>query len=462
MNRLKFSHKLGYGLGDFANNVTFAMSSVFLLAFYTDVLGISAMAAGTLFLVARIWDAINDPMMGALADHLFRWRKRRTGTAKVDKFRPFLIYGSIPVIVTGILMFVSPAALSGGQRLAWAYATYIAWGMAYTFVNIPYGSLAAVMTKDPVERSALSVARGLGGLLGNIVLRIAVPLILVAFGEDQGKGYLVAMIIAGVIGVAAYAASWRMTEERVDTGEQIAVTARTGTFRALLRNRPFVAVAVASIAMLFGMMVNGAMTVYYFRENLGALGLMSLTALTAVVPMLLVSTVATRLVARFGVQKTVASTSLFSALVWVVLLFLPSNAWVFIVGSLVAMMFLMVPNMLIWGMVSDCIDYNQFLTGERQEGLIYGSYSFVRKTGQALAGFASGIGLGLIGYVANATTQSAGALFGIKMLTIGMPAVAMFISWLALRFIWDLTPEKRAEVESALAARAMLREYPHA
>lgn len=284
MKKITFKNKFGYMMGDVANGLTFGMSSGFLLAFYTDALGITAAAAGTLFLVARIWDAINDPMMGALTDKIFKKRMIKNKGKKVDKFRPFLLNGSWPVVVAAILMFFAPSALSGTQKLIWAYATYIVWGMAYTFVNIPYGSLAAVMTQDPVERSGLAVSRGVGGMIGNIAPRVIVPLILVKFSGNLAKGYLISMIIFGIIAAISYIITYLTVEENVEhkvsESQQNEEVNFKDSFSVLVKNRPFVAISVASIAMLFGMLVNQAMSFYYFKDNLQALGLLAMTGLT--------------------------------------------------------------------------------------------------------------------------------------------------------------------------------------
>ncbi len=136
-----------------------------------------------------------------------------------------------------------------------------------------------------------------------------------------------------------------------------------------------------------------------------------------------------------------------------ILLILPSNPWIYIFMMLFATLFLMIPNIIVWGQVSDCIDYNQYLSGSRQEGVIYGAYSFMRKMGQAFAGFIAGAGLGLVGYVANAESQSPSTIAGIKLLTIGLPAIAMFIAFLSYFFIWNLTPEKQAEVTAAISVK---------
>ena len=504
--------KIGYGIGDLANGLTFGLSSTFLIAFYTDVLGLSALAAGTLFLAARIWDAVNDPLMGALADKLFRRRLTRIQSARrrgvltrevrihggeikrgkgihedeniskpspvsatpkgphlsraaasqrrggnpakrTEKFRPYLLKGSWPVVVTAVLMFFAPPGLSPSQKLIWAYATYIAWGMAYTFINIPYGSLAAVITCDPVERSVLSVSRGIGGLIGAVGVRSVVPAFLVTFADNEEKGFLLAAALLGLLSFAGYIASYFMTEETVEhTAETEAPFSIKDSFKVLIRNRPFLAVSLASVAMQTGLMVNGAMNIYYFRENLNALELLGFTGVIALGPMIIAAPAIPRLVKKFGTKTTSWTAALVSALLYMILLALPSHPWPYLSFSLAAAFFLMIPNMLVWGQVSDCIDYNQYLSGARQEGVIYGSYSFMRKMGQAFAGFVAGAGLGHIGYKAEAAMQSAATLRGIKFLTIGVPSLCMLVVFIAYRFLWNLTPEKQAEVTAAIAA----------
>lgn len=217
MKQLKFISKFGYFLGDFANSITFAMSSSFLLAFYTDVVGITAAAAGVLFLVSKIWDAIIDPLMGVFIDKVFAKRMKKYEGKTVDKFKPFFFIGSWIVIVTAILMFWTPSELPFEQRAIWAYITYIIWGMCYSFVNIPYGSLASVMTQDPGERASLSVARGLGGTVGNIFVRIVVPFVLSLYASDLGKAYFISMVVLGILGQISYLISYKTVDENIRT-----------------------------------------------------------------------------------------------------------------------------------------------------------------------------------------------------------------------------------------------------
>lgn len=452
MKTLTFKNKLGYMFGDVANGLTFGMSAGFLLSFYVDVLGITGAAAATLFLVARIWDAINDPMMGGLTDKMFKRRIAKHIGQKVDKFRPYLLMGSWPVVIMAVLMFFNPSSLVGGQKLIWAYITYIGWGMAYTFVNIPYGSVAAVMTQDAGERASLSVSRGIGGMFGNILPRVIVPIFLTTFATDQQKGYLFAMAVMGVIAFISYILCYKNVEEHVETKEDTDETnvSLLSSFNVLKNNRPFIAVSIASIAMLTGLMTNGALSVFYFRENLNALEAMGLTAVIQIVPMLFLAPLLSKVVAKFGTKKVVAYTSAISAAFFGLLVLLPDNLYIYLAVTFVGMLAMTVPNMLVWGMVSDTIDYNQYLSGQRSEGVIYGSYSFVRKMGQAFAGFISGMGITIVGYVQGLESQSTSTLLGIKFLNIGFPAIGMLIAFVAFQFVWNLTPELKEKVTEAI------------
>jgi len=443
---------VGYALGDLSNGLSFGMSSTFLLAFYTDILGITAVAAGTLFLVARMVDAISDPLMGALTDKIFQRRQRKAGTAKINKFKPFILYGSIPVVLASVLLFVAPENLTTSQKLVWAYATYITWGMIYTFINIPYGSMAAAMTQHPVERVSLSAARSVGGALGSVIDRAIVPIVLSLYVDEQAKAYLIAMGALGLLAFAGYIICYFTVEENVQTKPDVHEKfSLRETFSVIWKNRPFVAVSVASLGLLAGFGTSGAMTIYFFRENLQALDLMALSGITVIGPIILAAPLIPRLIGRFGMKNTFVVSCFLGFASYVILFMLPTTAYVYLLGSFIAHLFLIIPMMSLWGMVSDSIDYNQYLSGIRQEGVIYGAYSFIRKTGQAFAGFLSGWGLSASGYIANAESQSDSALAGIKFMTIGTPAIGLLVSACAFLWIWNLTPEKQREITQAIS-----------
>jgi len=438
---LKKRHYAAYGAGDLANSLTFGLSSSFLLSYFTDVLGITARAAGTLFLVARLWDGINDPLMGILADRLFRRRRERNRGG--DKFRPYLLRGSWPVAAAAVLLFWAPPEWDMAGKLVWAYATYIFWGMTYTFVNIPYGSLAYVMTGDLVERAGLSASRGIGSLAGTLLPRVFIPPLLIRFSGGEARGYLLS---AGAVSLAAlvfYLLSYAFTRENPPDIPGIAPLSEKGP-PGLMGNRPFLAVSLASVALQTGLMVNGAMNIYYFRENLDALGLMSWAGAAALIPAAAAAPLIPRLVRRFGMVRASAWAGFFSALSWLLLLLLPSHPLLYLGIGLGAYLLLMIPHMTVWALVSESIDWQEKRTGRRSEGTVYGAYSFVRKTGQALAGFLAGAGLGWTGYDSLLPFQTPETLEGIKFLTLGVPALCLFLAFLAYRFLWPRTNDNRS------------------
>lgn len=184
--------KIGYAFGDFGCATFFAFVSSYLMVFYTDVLGISAAAVGTLFIVARFWDAINDPIMGVLLD--------KAEATRHGKFRPYVVRFGVPMVIVGILAFTAIPGLPDNMKLPYAYVTYILYGMLYTAVNIPYGSLASVMTNDSDERTALSTFRNLGSMLANVLVMILVPKIIFnAQGEVTAEGFITCAVILAII-----------------------------------------------------------------------------------------------------------------------------------------------------------------------------------------------------------------------------------------------------------------------
>ena len=237
--------KVGYMLGDFGNSLLFNFIGSYLLVFYTDAFGISAAAVGTLMVISRVWDAINDPIMGVIVD------KRKAG--KNGKFRPYLKYMGLPLGIFTVLTFLVIPNMPESMKLPYAYITYIGFGMAYTAINIPYGSLASVMTTDPVERTSFSTWRNLAATLSMILLMVLTPkLIFDAQDVVSVKGFVVAAIIYAIIANIAYQLSYKMTTERViheakDTQEK---TSLTETVKTLCKNRALIGLILGSLGTL--------------------------------------------------------------------------------------------------------------------------------------------------------------------------------------------------------------------
>lgn len=442
MKYITLQNKIGYALGDLGNSLTFGLTAMFLLAYYTDVLGISAAAAGTLFLVARIWDAVNDPLMGIICDKLFQKDKK-------EKFRPYLLKGSWPVIIAAILVFWAPDGLSYTQKLIWAYATYILFGMSYTFINIPYGSLATVMTNIPSERAALSGARSFGSMIGMVSCNMVMPALLSIFADHLSRAYLIGVCIMGVISFICYLSSYRLTHEyiRHEASTSNKISLKT-TLKTLSKNTPFICVSLASILMLTAMLGQGSVLYYYLSENLnGAVWFISLTAAAQIIFTILIAPSVEKLTRKLGTKKLMLIGFAGAAVTSIVTFILPSSIYGAMIFYVLGTPFMLLPNILIWANVADCIDHGYELSGIHQEGIIYSSYSFMRKMGQAIAGFIAGIGLSLVGYDAALDIQTSQTLFGIKAFMFAMPAILMACCFVLYYFFWNL-PGKEVSAES--------------
>ncbi len=199
--------KFGYLFGDFGNDFFFTLVSAFLMVFYTDVFGISAATVGTLFLVARLWDAVADVTWGRFID-------TRKAT-KNGKFKPWIFRMSFPLVISGVLMFVHIPGMSDGFYLAYAFVTYILWGTLYSTVNIPYGSMASVITADPVERTTLSTWRTMGAMLAGLIINVGGPLLIFVDNKIDPNRMLMAAIVFGILAISCYMACVKLSTERV-------------------------------------------------------------------------------------------------------------------------------------------------------------------------------------------------------------------------------------------------------
>ncbi|GAB3045676.1 glycoside-pentoside-hexuronide (GPH):cation symporter [Virgibacillus ainsalahensis] len=443
-NKLGFKEKLSYGLGDTANNLTFSMVTTYLLVFYTDVFGISAAAVATLFLVARIWDAINDPLMGSIIDRFGK-------TNKKGRFRPYMKWAGIPVVVMAVLVFFTPD-LSESGKLVYAYVTYILFGMAYTAVNIPYGSLASVITRNPVDRSALASFRGLGGQIGVFSVGILVVPLVALFPSEQ-IGYPAVVAIFGVIAVVLYYLTYRNTKERikpVDSAKPEKMNIQMVT--RIMKNGPFLSLSFMSFFILMAMLINQSVGLYFFTYNLDNPFLFSVYNMLNIVSVILLVVFIPKLTAKFGKKTLTLIGFVIGAGAMALLFILPATPATVLPLLWLGMLGINIPNMLVWAFISDVIDYGEWSSGIRQEGTTYSLYSFMRKLSQAVAGFVGGIGLSIIGYVPNAV-QTPDTLIGIKVMMVLVPAISCIICFIIFKYGYKLNDKMFEQINADLAAK---------
>jgi glycoside/pentoside/hexuronide:cation symporter, GPH family len=439
--------KFGYMFGDFGNDFFFILVSSFLMVYYTDIFHISAATVGGLFLVARLWDAVADVAWGRFID------TRKTG--KNGKFKPWIFRMSFPLVISGVLMFVKIPGMSDGFYLAWAFVTYIVWGTLYSTVNIPYGSMASVITGDPVERTTLSTFRTLGGMLSGLIISVGGPLILFVDNEASSSRFLLAAILFGALSLASYMACYKLSTERIVMAETEGQRPNMGkTMKGLLKNKPLLAILAASLLLLTCGMMIGAVNVYLFKDYFANAAALSLAGLVQMGSTIIAIPLAKPLVQKFGKKELAAFGLALATLVYTLLYFLPDlTANQFVAVTFVAMFGLGFFNIVIWAFVTDVIDYHEFLTGLREDATVYSIYSMARKVGQAIAGGIGGGAIAAVGYNATLKEQAQGTLDGIHTLATLVPAVLYLVIFLILVFLYPLTKKRTIQLAADLAEK---------
>lgn len=444
--------KIGYMFGDFGNDFTFMFSSTFLMVFYMKVLGISAGAVGTLFLVARFVDAFTDVTMGRIVDTC---KPGRDG-----KFKRCIRIMAGPVALASFLMYQSALAdASMTVKMIYMYATYILWGsICYTGINIPYGSMASAITDVPEERTALSTFRSIGATLAQLIIGVGGPMIIyvtdangVQVIRNDGKIFPVVAGIFSICAIICYFICYKCTTERIKiepdpNAEKISLAK---TFGAIFSNRALLGIVGAAIFLLLSSLMMSSVNTYLYADYFGNVKALSSYNMITMLCSLLMATITGITVKKFGKRESAAAATVFTGVVFLILGFMNvKNAWLFVVLAAVGFLGVSYFNLIIWANIIDVIDDVEVRTGKREDGTVYAVYSFARKVGQALAGGLGGYALGLIGYVSTAKTQSAEVLSGLYKLATVVPGILFLCVALMLIFVYPLSKKKvEANVE---------------
>jgi glucuronide carrier protein len=448
--KLGAAQYLGYSAGDAANNLAFSMTSLFLLIYYTDVVGISATAAGTLFLVIRAWDAFADIFAGRTVDRtMTRW----------GKFRPFFLFGSLPLLLLSIATFTVPNLVEGnGMKLLLAYLTYGALGLAYSLVNIPYGSLASAMTQNPSERAKLASFRMIGTAVTIIMLAFVVaPQVKRFRGDPDGfqRSLLITTVIFLVVGFALYMILFTTSRETVQ--RDTAQVSMRQSLTTLKGNKPLVMLCLASLAFLTAMFSLQTVQVYYARDVLGDANLLILLTVLSTAAIFVIAPLIPRLVRAIGKKKAFLSFGAIGVAAGVgISLSPPSVPWVALMFFGLMGVATAGVNTLMWALEADTVEYGEWKTGVRTEGITYALFSFTRKFGQAVGGAVAAYVIAFGGYVGGSVTQSDSALDAIRYAAGFIPAVFILIG-IAIFFRYPLTEQTFARMVGETAERRAAR-----
>lgn len=441
--------EIGYVFGDMAGSFVNLFVDAYFLIFCTNVLGISAGWMGTLFLVARLWDAINDPIMGSFPD---RWMIGKSG----DKFKPWIKIFMLPLALSGVLCFFN-VPLEGIALHAYVAFAYVLYGMSYTGTSMSFGAMASVVSDDPIQRSKLSRARSIGGTIVGIVGLSIVPV--VCFDKQSNilpERFTLIAVIFGVLSIISYFVLLNFTQERIrQNSEKAEKFNYRKVLKATVHNRPLIGVMVATLGSMLFITGSNQVRSYIFKEYYARTDVMSIISLATIPILVICFPLVPKLVAKFGKKATlmaaIVSSTIFSVIPVVMEI---KNVYIYsalvVLGTIGQTVF----TMLIWALVTDCLDYSEWKFNERSDGSMYSLYTFSRKIGSTIASTGVSFGLAAIGFVSGSNVvQTAEAVNGIYFLVNIIPVVTCALELIGVGLIFNLNKETTEQMYAELKAK---------
>jgi GPH family glycoside/pentoside/hexuronide:cation symporter len=439
---LSFKEKLGYGLGDTASHFVWDMVGFWLLFFYTDVYKIPAAAAGTIMLVARFWDMAIDPVIGIISD--------RTQT-RWGKFRPYILFGAVPYAVLSILTFTTPNFGETGKIL-YAGATYVLLMTAYAAVNLPYSSLAAVMSSDTYERAGLNTYRFICAFIGQFVVTGLALTLAKYFGNgDKAQGFQHTVIVFGILSLVFFFITFMTTKERVQPSTALPSSLKED-IKNLFKNRPWMILACVGIISFVMFAMQNAAIAYYFKYYIGKEDSVQWFNVIGTVALIVALPLSKPLAKAFGNRNVFIGSSLISG-IFFISLYLPGEkdvVTIYVLNILAKMAYApAVP--LLWTMIADSSDYSEWKTGRRATGLYFSAATFAQKAGWGIGAAIAGWILTVYQYVPNAA-QTETSIHGIKLLVSVIPGI-LYMSCAVFMFFYTIDAKTTDRMKTDLDAR---------
>jgi len=441
--------QVGYVFGDMAGSFVNLFVDAYFLTFCTYALGIDPLWMSGLFLFSRLWDAINDPIIGSFPD---RWRLGKSG----DKFVPWIKLFMIPLALSGVLCF-SKVPFVGVMLHAWVAFAYIFFGMSYTGTSMPFGAMANVVSLDPIDRSKLSRARSIGGGLVGAVALGAVPVL--CFDADNNilpERFTLLAVVFGILCIVSYMILCTFTRERVrlSAAEDEKFEFKK-VFKAVLKNRPLIGVMFATIGSMLTITGSSQTYSYIYKEVYHNTDMIMVSTVAAIPFMIVVFPLIPKLVSKYGKRNVILITSAISFAVCLLkVVFYIENVILFTALNIISMIGQTAFTMLIWALVSDCLDYSEWKTGFRSDGSMYSMYTFSRKIGSTIASSGIAASLGLVGYVSGQNVvQTPEAVTGIYYICNIIPLLCYLFQLIGIGLIFNLNKEKTDAMYADMAAK---------
>ncbi|MGA2890819.1 MAG: MFS transporter [Terracidiphilus sp.] len=443
IEKLSFTEKFSYSLGDLAANFVFQAMLALQLDFYTHTFGLTPAQAGTLFLVVGLSVAFLNPVMGVIAD--------RTST-KWGKFRPWLLWTALPFGVICVLTFTTPN-ISPGAKIVYAWVTYILLRVIYTVNNVPYASLNAVMTSDPDERNSISTYRQIAAnSAGFIIASLAIPMVRFFGRGNDALGYQFTMGLLSVLSVIFFIVAFITTKERIQPDPQ-QKSSLSQDLSDLLSNGPWIVLFLATLFYFAAIVVRGNVMLPYFRFVAGNVDLFSwfngFGLASLLVGVALSTAVTRRLGKRFLFIASMTLAGIFSAALFII----PPQVTITIIAVEVLRQFSFgLSGPLIWSMMGDVADYGEWKTGRRASGTVTSAVVFALWVGLAVGGAIAGWLFSAYGFISEASVQTAHAQSGILLTASVYAGLAFFASAVSM-FFYPISREKNRVIADELTAR---------
>ncbi len=437
--------KIGYAFGDFGCNMSFAFINSYLMLFYVTCMRIDPKHFAVLILLGKIFDAINDPIIGGLCD--------ATKPGKNGKSKPWIKWASPVLLLSSIALFIYAPSAPYGVKIAMCLGIYCLWSVAYTSVNVPYGSMQSCITNDPAGRSSLSQWRSIGAMCAQIPIMILLPLLVYDKNDNpRGDLFIIFVGVMGAIGLVSFYLLRRMTTERIAAAQPQEKQKFNyfATLASFFKNKPMMGVTISTVAYLALMMTVTTSMPYIFMCYFQNTKLITIATMLAGCPVALGILLVKPMLKKFTKKQLCTYPFVLSAISAGVAAFVRiRNPYVWIVLVAIAMFGSAFYLTLMWALVADCIDYQERRTGRREESSIYATYSLFRKIAQGVGAAVVSWAIGMTGYdqKLGALEQAAGVPEKIYFVTAFLPFIGALISLISMHFLYNLDDNAQEKVK---------------
>lgn len=436
--------KLAYGFGNFGQNMLYSLMANFLLFFYTDIFGLLPAVAGSILLLARLWDAINDPLMGMIADKTrSRW----------GKFRPYLLFTPILFVPFAVASFSAPSFSMGG-KIAWAAITYVAFGMIYTASDVPFWALSSAITDDTNERNSVVAYPRFSATIAVAIATLATQPLIFLFSRagKPASGYQMTALIYSLLTVACFIVTFVFVKERVQP-----VKDEKSHFKDIFTifgsNKPLMLVIISGFFTGIGQTAKLSMLIYYAKYNLGNEMLYTLFAGINIPFILIGISTVPYFSRRFGKKATCIGYYTIYALGSLGFFFVGWNNFpLLLVFNCISSLGMASPQVIQTAMIADTIEYGELKSGKRTEGTIFSSQTFLAKLTAAVTSVMIATSLATLGYLPNAV-QPVQVLKGIHALTAFIPFFSSILGIIPIA-LYPLNEKRHAEIVKQLHERS--------